>query len=107
MKRPRPSGDKRGRSDCAQPVAYALFFSSPASESGETSSNSASTTPSSAGASAAAPSPEPCEAMYAASQGSGDGAAAEAPADDGVVDAEFEEVSPDAEAEAGDEKKSA
>ncbi|MBF0664980.1 MAG: Hsp70 family protein, partial [Brevundimonas sp.] len=47
------------------------------------------------------------EAMYAASQGSGDGAAAEAPADDGVVDAEFEEVSPDAEADAGDEKKSA
>ena len=35
------------------------------------------------------------EAMYAASQGSGDGAAAEAPADDGVVDAEFEEVDDD------------
>ncbi|HEY0599898.1 Hsp70 family protein, partial [Brevundimonas sp.] len=49
------------------------------------------------------------EAMYAASQGAGDGAAAEAPADDGVVDAEFEEVSPDSGsgADAGDEKKSA
>ena len=44
------------------------------------------------------------EAMYAASQGSGDGAAAEAPAEDGVVDAEFEEVAPDSD---GDEKKSA
>src|SRR5690606_25871376 len=33
------------------------------------------------------------EAMYAAQQGSGDAAAAEQPADDGVVDAEFEEVS--------------
>ena len=45
------------------------------------------------------------EAMYASQQGAGDGASAEAPADDGVVDAEFEEVSPDA--DAGDEKKSA
>ena len=49
------------------------------------------------------------EAMYAAAQDQGDGAAAEAPADDGVVDAEFEEVSPDADtaADSGDEKKSA
>ena len=49
------------------------------------------------------------EAMYAASQDQGEGAAAGAPADDGVVDAEFEEVSPDADAgaDAGDEKKSA
>ena len=45
------------------------------------------------------------EAMYAASQGAGAEGAAEAPADDGVVDAEFEEVSPDG--DAGDEKKSA
>ena len=42
------------------------------------------------------------EAMYAAQQGSGDAAEGQ-PADDGVVDAEFEEVS-DAD---GDEKKSA
>ena len=41
------------------------------------------------------------EAMYAAQQGSGEAAAAEQPADDGVVDAEFEEVSDT------DEKKSA
>ncbi|WP_045319468.1 hypothetical protein, partial [Brevundimonas abyssalis] len=44
------------------------------------------------------------EAMYAAQQGSGDGAdgaQAEQPADDGVVDAEFEEVSD------SDDKKSA
>ena len=41
------------------------------------------------------------EAMYAAQQGSGDAPAAEQPADDGVVDAEFEEVSDT------DEKKSA
>ena len=33
------------------------------------------------------------EAMYASQQGAGDGAPDEAPADDGVVDAEFEEVS--------------
>ena len=39
------------------------------------------------------------EAMYAAQQGSGDAEAA--PADDGVVDAEFEEVSD------SDDKKSA
>ncbi|MDP2763354.1 MAG: molecular chaperone DnaK, partial [Brevundimonas sp.] len=45
------------------------------------------------------------EAMYASQQDGGD-AAAEAPADDGVVDAEFEVVSPDAEAP-DDEKKSA
>ncbi|KQY95562.1 molecular chaperone DnaK [Brevundimonas sp. Root1423] len=44
------------------------------------------------------------EAMYASQQGAGDGDAAEAPADDGVVDAEFEEVAPDA---GDDEKKSA
>jgi molecular chaperone DnaK len=42
------------------------------------------------------------EAMYASQQGGGDGDAAEAPADDGVVDAEFEEVSSD-----DDGKKSA
>lgn len=42
------------------------------------------------------------EAMYAAQQGSGEAAEGQ-PADDGVVDAEFEEVS-DAD---GDEKKSA
>ena len=42
------------------------------------------------------------EAMYASQQGAGDDASAEAPADDGVVDAEFEEVSGD-----DDEKKSA
>ena len=42
------------------------------------------------------------EAMYASQQGAGDGDAAEAPADDGVVDAEFEEVSSD-----DDGKKSA
>ncbi|MEG1029519.1 MAG: Hsp70 family protein, partial [Brevundimonas sp.] len=42
------------------------------------------------------------EAMYAAQQGAGeDGASAEAPADDGVVDAEFEEVSDE------DDKKNA
>ena len=40
------------------------------------------------------------EAMYAAQQGSGDAGAAQ-PADDGVVDAEFEEVSD------SDDKKSA
>ena len=43
------------------------------------------------------------EAMYAAQQGSGDAAAEGQPADDGVVDAEFEEVS-DTD---GDDKKSA
>ena len=42
------------------------------------------------------------EAMYASQQGSGDGDDATATADDGVVDAEFEEVSGD-----DDEKKSA
>jgi molecular chaperone DnaK len=42
------------------------------------------------------------EAMYASQQGTGDSDDATATADDGVVDAEFEEVSPD-----GDEKKSA
>ncbi|HEY1071296.1 Hsp70 family protein, partial [Brevundimonas sp.] len=42
------------------------------------------------------------EAMYAAQQGAGEGgASADAPADDGVVDAEFEEVSDD------DDKKNA
>jgi molecular chaperone DnaK len=41
------------------------------------------------------------EAMYAAQQGSGEAGAADQPADDGVVDAEFEEVSDT------DEKKSA
>ena len=41
------------------------------------------------------------EAMYAQQAGSGDGASAEAPADDGVVDAEFEDVTGD------DDKKSA
>ena len=41
------------------------------------------------------------EAMYAAQQGAGEAGAAEQPADDGVVDAEFEEVSDT------DEKKSA
>ena len=41
------------------------------------------------------------EAMYAAQQGSGDAAAEGQPADDGVVDAEFEEVSDD------DDKKNA
>ena len=40
------------------------------------------------------------EAMYQAQQGEGAGAAASQPSDDGVVDAEFEEVD-------GDEKKSA
>jgi molecular chaperone DnaK len=43
------------------------------------------------------------EAMYASQQGTGDGDDATATADDGVVDAEFEEVSPDGD----DEKKSA
>jgi molecular chaperone DnaK len=43
------------------------------------------------------------EAMYAAQQGAGeDGASADAPADDGVVDAEFEEVSDE-----DDDKKNA
>ena len=41
------------------------------------------------------------EAMYAAQQGGADGAAEDQPADDGVVDAEFEEVSD------ADEKKDA
>jgi molecular chaperone DnaK len=42
------------------------------------------------------------EAMYAAQQGAGGDGASEAPADDGVVDAEFEEVS-----DADDDKKNA
>jgi len=42
------------------------------------------------------------EAMYAAQQGAGEDGASEAPADDGVVDAEFEEVS-----DADDDKKNA
>jgi molecular chaperone DnaK len=41
------------------------------------------------------------EAMYAQAGGSGDGASAEAPADDGVVDAEFEDITAD------DDKKGA
>ena len=44
------------------------------------------------------------EAMYASQQG--EGATDEAPADDGVVDAEFEEVSGEGD-DTGDEKKSA
>jgi len=44
------------------------------------------------------------EAMYAAQNAAGEGASDEQPADDGVVDAEFEEVSDDA---AADDKKNA